>query len=76
MSNLYDILINDIMGVFINVDILNNVIGISDWSFKYIDIFKILFVCVSSYIIVWLFLILPFKVLQNFMQYRKIKGGK
>lgn len=76
MNNLFDILINDILGVFIDVSILNDTIGIADWSLQYIDIFKILFTCVASYIVVWLFLILPFKVLQKIMRYKEIKGSK
>lgn len=76
MSNLFDILINDILGVFIDVGVLNSSIGIGSWSLKYLDIFKVLYVCVVSYIIVWLFLILPFKILQKIMRYKDIKGGK
>ncbi len=74
MCNLFDILINDILGVFIDVNLLDSTIG--SWSFKYIDIFKVLYVCVVSYIVVWLFLILPFKILQKIMRYKDIKGGK
>lgn len=76
MSNLFDILINDILGVFINVEVLNSVIGISDWSLTYMDLFKFLYVIISSYIVVWLFLILPFKVLQKIMRYKEIKGSR
>lgn len=76
MNNLFDILINDILGVFINVEVLNSVIGISDWSLTYMDLFKFLYVIMASYIVVWLFLILPFKVLQKIMRYREIKGSR
>lgn len=76
MSNLFDILINDILGVFINTDYLNSVVGIADWSLTYMDIFKFLYVIVSSYIVVWLFLILPFRVLQKIMRYKEIKGSR
>jgi len=76
MSNLFDILINDILCVFVDVSMLNNPIGIADWSLSYIDIFKVLFICICSYIVVWLFLILPFKVLQKIMRYRDLKGGR
>ena len=76
MSNLFDILINDILGVFINTDYLNSVVGIADWSLTYMDIFKFLYVIVSSYIVVWLFLILPFRVLQKIMRYKEIKGRR
>lgn len=76
LSNLFDILINDILGVFIDVNLLNDTIGIADWSLSYIDIFKILFTCVASFIVVWLFLIFPFKILQKIMRYRDIKGGR
>ena len=76
MNNLFDILINDILGVFINVEVLNSVIGISDWSLTYMDLFKFLYVIMSSYIVVWLFLILPFKVLQKIMRYKEIKGSR
>lgn len=76
MSNLFDILINDILGVFINVEVLNSVIGISDWSLTYMDLFKFLYVIMASYIVVWLFLILPFKVLQKIMRYKEIKGNR
>lgn len=76
MNNLFDILINDILGVFIDTNLLYETIGIADWSLQYIDIFKILFTCVASFIVVWLFLILPFKVLQKIMRYKEIKGGR
>lgn len=76
MSSLFDILINDILGVFINVEVLNSVIGISDWSLTYMDLFKFLYVIMASYIVVWLFLILPFKVLQKIMRYKEIKGNR
>lgn len=76
MSNLFDILINDILGVFINTEYLNSVVGIADWSLTYMDIFKFLYVIVSSYIVVWLFLILPFRVLQKIMRYKEIKGSR
>lgn len=76
MNNLFDILINDILCVFINVDLLNTTIGIANWTFTYLDIFKFLYVVISSFIVVWLFLILPFKVLQKIMRYKDIKGGR
>ena len=76
MNNLFDILINDILCVFINVESLNSVIGIADWSLTYMDIFKFLYVLISSYIVVWLFLILPFRVLQKIMRYKEIKGSR
>lgn len=76
MNNLFDILINDILGVFIDINVLNSSIGIGSWSLKYIDIFKVLYVCIVSYIVVWLFLILPFKILQKIMRYRELKGGR
>ena len=76
MSTLYEILINDILSVFLPIESLNNVIGIADWTITYLDIFKILYVVIASYIVVWLFLILPFKVIQRIMRYKQIKGGK
>lgn len=76
MNNLFDILINDILGVFIDINVLNSSIGIGSWSLKYIDIFKVLYVCIVSYIVVWLFLILPFKILQKIMRYRELKGDR
>ncbi len=76
MVNLFDVLINDILSVFIDVSILSEPIGIANWSLSYLDIFKILFVIVASYIVVWLFLILPFKLLKNLMNWKSIKGGK
>ena len=76
MSNLFDILINDILGVFINTDYLNSVVGIAEWSLTYMDLFKFLYVIMASYIVVWLFLILPFKVLQKIMRYKEIKGSR
>lgn len=76
MVNLFDILVNDILSIFIDTQILNNKIGIANWSLTYFDIFKILFVLIASYIVVWLFMILPFRVLQRIMRYKQIKGGK
>lgn len=76
MVNLFDILINDILCVFIDVSILSEPIGIAGWSLSYLDIFKFLFICVISYIVIWLFLILPFKFLQKIMNWKRIKGGK
>lgn len=76
MVNLFDILINDILSVFVDISVLSEPIGIANWSLSYLDIFKVLFVVVSSYIVVWLFLILPFKLLQRLMNWKSIKGGK
>lgn len=76
MVNLFDILINDILSVFIDVSLLSEPIGIASWSLSYLDIFKVFFVVVASYIVVWLFLILPFKLLQRLMNWKSIKGGK
>ena len=45
---LFDILINEILSIFIDPTILNCAIGISDWSFTYMDIFK-LFIVATLY---------------------------
>ncbi len=73
---LFDILINDILGVFIDVSVLNSKIGIANWSITYLDIFKLFFVVVVSYFIVWMFLIVPIKCLKKIMNYNSLKGGK
>lgn len=73
---LFDILINDILSIFIDPSILNTAIGIADWSFTYMDIFKLFFVIAISYFIIWLFVLLPIAVLKRIMNYRRIKGGK
>lgn len=72
---LFDILVNDILSIFIDISILNNQIGIANWAITYMDLFKFLYVIVVSYIVVWLFLIMPFKILKKIMQYDKWKGG-
>ena len=72
---LFDILVNDILSIFIDISILNNQIGIANWGITYMDLFKFLYVIVVSYIVVWLFLIMPFKILKKIMQYDKWKGG-
>lgn len=76
MVNLFDILINDILSVFVDVSVLSEPIGIAGWSLSYLDIFKTFFVVIVSYIVVWLFLILPFRLLQCLMNWKSIKGGK
>ena len=47
---LFDILINDILSVFIDISVLNNAIGIADWSLTYLDIFKLFYVVAISYL--------------------------
>lgn len=73
---LFDILINDILSVFIDVSVLNNSIGISNWSLTYLDIFKLFYVVVVSYFVVWIFLIVPIKFLKKIMNYQSLKGGR
>ena len=73
---LFDILINDILSIFIDPTILNSTIGIADWSISYMDIFKLFFVIAISYFIIWLFVILPIAILKKVMRYKEIKGGK
>ena len=74
MNTLFDVLVNDILSVFINHELLN--VGIAGSAFTYLDIFKVLFVAVISYFVVWLFVLLPWKVCKKIMQYDKLKGGK
>ena len=63
MNNLYNILIEHILPVFIDMETLG----------ENISIFKVLFVIVSSYIVIWFFLIMPFKICQKIMQCNKWK---
>ena len=52
---LFDILINDILSIFIDPSILNTAIGIADWSFTYMDIFKLFFVVAIFYYLAFCF---------------------
>jgi len=73
---IFDILINEILSLFIDPSILNTPIGIADWSLAYIDIFKLFFVIAISYFIIWFFVLLPIAILKKIIGYKKIKGGK
>lgn len=72
---LFDILINDILSVFIDVSVLNNAIGIADWSLTYLDIFKLFYVVAISYFIVWFFVWLPITYLKKVIGYKSLKKG-
>lgn len=73
---LFDLLLNDILSIFIDIELLSNPIGIAGWSLTYLDIFKFLYVSCVSYFVVWFFVILPIVVLKKIMRYKELKGGK
>ena len=73
---LFDLLLNDILSIFIDIELLSNPIGIAGWSLTYLDIFKFLYVSCISYFVVWFFVILPIVVLKKIMRYKELKGGK
>ena len=73
---LFDLLVNNFLSLFIDIEILNSPIGIASWSISYMDIFKLFYVIAISYFLVWFFVILPVNILKKIMRYKRIKDSK
>ena len=73
---LYDILVNDFLSLFIDIEILNSPIGIANWLITYLDIFKLFYVVAITYFLVWFFVHLPINILKKIMRYKRIKDSK